>query len=151
MEQRKMKRLDFGRYVLNCCVAAAILAGCGGSQPPIGASGAMPQGSAIAAHADRSKSWMLSEAKTDDLLYVTDAGKSNVLVFSYPQGKLVGTLAGSFSNPAGECVDAKGNVWITNPNYAGSGFIVEYAHGDSTSITTLQEPGASPVGCSIDP
>ena len=39
-----MKRSVLGRYALNCCAAAAMLAGCGGSQPPIGALGAMPQG-----------------------------------------------------------------------------------------------------------
>jgi uncharacterized repeat protein (TIGR03803 family) len=33
--------------------AAALLSACGGSQPPIGAPGAMPQTSAIATHADR--------------------------------------------------------------------------------------------------
>jgi hypothetical protein len=32
--------------------AAAFLAACGGSQPPIGAPGAMPQTSAIATHAE---------------------------------------------------------------------------------------------------
>ena len=32
-----MKSLDFSRYALTCCVAAAMLAGCGGSQPPVGA------------------------------------------------------------------------------------------------------------------
>jgi uncharacterized repeat protein (TIGR03803 family) len=37
-----MKNLDFGRYVLSSCMAAALLAGCGGSQP-IGAPGAIPQ------------------------------------------------------------------------------------------------------------
>lgn len=31
------------RYALSLSPAAALLAGCGGSQPPIGASGAMPQ------------------------------------------------------------------------------------------------------------
>jgi hypothetical protein len=42
------------------CVAAAVpLAGCGGSQPPIGAPGAMAQTSAIATHAERGKSWMV--------------------------------------------------------------------------------------------
>jgi hypothetical protein len=43
---------------------AALLAGCGGSQPPIDAPGAMAQTSAIATHADRGKSWMLPEAKS---------------------------------------------------------------------------------------
>jgi hypothetical protein len=38
-----MKNLDFGRYVLGGFAVAAMLAGCGGSQPPIGAMGAMPQ------------------------------------------------------------------------------------------------------------
>jgi hypothetical protein len=30
-----------------------LLAGCGGSQPPVGAPGAMPQSRAIATHAER--------------------------------------------------------------------------------------------------
>jgi uncharacterized repeat protein (TIGR03803 family) len=34
-----MKSLDLSRYALCSCVAAALLAGCGGSQPPIGAPG----------------------------------------------------------------------------------------------------------------
>src|SRR5580692_3555580 len=32
-----MRRPDFGRYALFCSVAAALLSGCSGSQPPIGA------------------------------------------------------------------------------------------------------------------
>jgi hypothetical protein len=38
----QMKLLDFGRYALCSCVVAALLAACGGPQPPIGAPGAMP-------------------------------------------------------------------------------------------------------------
>ena len=44
-----MKKLFLSRYALSSCAAAAMLAGCGGSQPPIGAPGAMPQVSALAA------------------------------------------------------------------------------------------------------
>jgi len=36
-----MKSFDFGHYALCSCVAAALLAGCGGSQPQIGAPGAI--------------------------------------------------------------------------------------------------------------
>jgi hypothetical protein len=50
-----MRSLDFGRFALSSCLATAMLAGCGGSQPPIGAPGAMPQAPAIATHADRGK------------------------------------------------------------------------------------------------
>jgi hypothetical protein len=54
-----MKRLGLGHYALSSCAAAAMLAGCGGSQPPIGTPGAMPQSSALAsAHA------MASRART---------------------------------------------------------------------------------------
>jgi uncharacterized repeat protein (TIGR03803 family) len=37
-----MRTLALGRFALSTSVAAALLAGCGGSQPPIGAPGAMP-------------------------------------------------------------------------------------------------------------
>jgi hypothetical protein len=45
-----MKHLDFRRFALSSCVAVTMLAGCGGSQPPIGTPGAMPQTATIAAH-----------------------------------------------------------------------------------------------------
>jgi hypothetical protein len=72
--------------------AAALLAGCGGSQPPIGSPGAMPQSPAIATHADRSGSWMLPEARRDDLLYVDAGDGVGTYVFSYPEGKRVGEI-----------------------------------------------------------
>ncbi len=40
-----MTSRELSRFALVVCLAAAMLAGCGGSQPPIGAPGAMPQGS----------------------------------------------------------------------------------------------------------
>jgi hypothetical protein len=46
-----MKSFDFGRCALSSCIVAAMLAGCGGSQAPIGAPGALPHGAAIAVHA----------------------------------------------------------------------------------------------------
>jgi hypothetical protein len=47
------------RYALSIGAAAALLAGCGGSQPPIDATGAMAQTFATAVHTNRGKSWML--------------------------------------------------------------------------------------------
>ncbi|MGB6601958.1 MAG: choice-of-anchor tandem repeat GloVer-containing protein [Candidatus Cybelea sp.] len=43
-----MRTLHFGRSVIGICAAAAMLAGCGASQPPLGAPGAVPQSSAMA-------------------------------------------------------------------------------------------------------
>jgi uncharacterized repeat protein (TIGR03803 family) len=48
-----MKSFGLVNNALRVGFAASLLAGCGGSQPPIGTPGAMPQTSAIATHADR--------------------------------------------------------------------------------------------------
>jgi hypothetical protein len=45
-----MRTLDFYRYVLGGCAFAAMLADCGGSQPPIGAPGALQQSRASSSY-----------------------------------------------------------------------------------------------------
>jgi hypothetical protein len=55
-------------------------------QPPIGAPGAMPQGHAIATHAERGKSWMLPEAKTEDLLYASQKERTLYAFQGEPDG-----------------------------------------------------------------
>jgi hypothetical protein len=140
-----MKSLDFGRRGLICCTAVALFAGCGGPQPPIGAT---PQTSALAAHAGRSKSWMLPEAKSaSQLLYVTSYQTNDVSVLELPKGKLVGTLSG-FESPSGECTDAKGNVFITDLS---ASQIWEYQHGAQSPKNILYDPEYGPLGCSFDP
>ena len=59
-----MRTLALSRCALICFAAVALLAGCGGSQPPIGAPGAMPQASALATNAGRGTSWMSAEAES---------------------------------------------------------------------------------------
>ena len=130
-------------------LAASILAGCGGSQPPIGAPGAMPQSRAIATHAQSGGSWMLPEAKSEDLLYVSvydnQTSSGNVFVFSYSTRRLVGTLSGFF-NPTRACVDRTGDVFITD---FGNGQTVEYSHGGTQPIEILKSP-TFPIGCSVN-
>ena len=58
-----MKRPFLSYLALSISATAAMLLGCGGSQPPIDAPGAMPQSRAIATYAERGGSWMLPEAK----------------------------------------------------------------------------------------
>jgi hypothetical protein len=140
-----MKSLGLSRHALVIIAAAEMLAGCGGSQPPIGAPGVIPQSRAVATHANRGGSWMLPDAKSKDLLYVGDI--YDVTVYSYPQGKLEGRLNG-FYEIGGECVDAKGDVFVVNTL---GGKIVEYAHGGKKPIQTLQATGYEPADCAIDP
>ena len=137
------------RYALSIA-AAALLAACGGSQPPIGVPGAMPQSRVVTTQPDRSASWMLPEAKRKHLLYVSAPLDHKVYVYSLPADKLVGTLTG-LVNPAGECSDKVGHVWIAlNVGGLGPGTLVEYARGSTKRIAKLDDSDP-PQHCSVDP
>ena len=132
-----MKRVRFTGYGVCLMFAAAALSGCSGAAPSAG-SGLLPQsvGASIPAPAGGGA-----------LLYVTDTVTSDVYVFSYPKGKLKQTLTG-LTDPAGECIDAQGNVFIAN---TGGSNIVEYGHGGTSPIAKLKDPGFFPIGCSVNP
>ncbi|MGA7201394.1 MAG: hypothetical protein WBX26_06150 [Candidatus Cybelea sp.] len=125
-----MRSLDFSRNALTSCVAAAMLAGCGGSQPPIGAPGATPQSRAVHMGTRR------------DLLYVSSDLATNV--YTYPHGKLVSALGGSTGVI---CSNAAGDVFLSQVNVD---VIDEFKHGRSAPIAQLSEPFSSPQSCSAD-
>ena len=87
---------------------------------------------------------MLPEASKHDLLYVTN--NYNVTVYSYPRGRLVGTLKHHFFRPLTECSDKAGNVYVTDGDN-----VFVYAHGGTKPFRTLTYSGALTVGCSSDP
>lgn len=94
--------------------------------------------------------WMAPNTSSRDLLYVTgDCG--GICVFSYPDNTLVGQLSDS-NSPFGECVDKAGDVFVADfGGGTGTAAILEYAHGGTTPIATLSDPGYYPEACSIDP
>jgi hypothetical protein len=83
--------------------------------------------------------------KKSTLLYVSAFNGDDVNVYDYPSGTQVGMLTG-FSSPAGQCVDAKGDVYIANMT---SGVVDEYAHGGKKPINTYTTSGDA-FGCSVD-
>jgi hypothetical protein len=111
----------------------------------------VPQVPSATAHTSgHSHSWMLPEAKSEDLLYVSGRngqGGNIVYVLSYPAGKQVGELTGLYA-PVGLCTDKAGDVWIVNQ---GNNEVVEYAHGGTTEIGSVTIPGPAGYGCAIDP
>ena len=162
--------MRFFQLLAGCFAAAALLAGCSGpfdsaqgdkGQPSVvpvalrqaqGDTGQrdlalmMPHYVQRPVHPDRGGSSMSPNAKKSKaLLYVGDDETNDVFVYDYKSGASVGTLTG-FDGPEGMCVDAKGDIYITNFN---SGTVVEYAHGGDTSIQTYS-PGGNIVGCSVD-
>lgn len=169
-----MRISRFGSYALGICVAVAMFAGCGGgaqsqlaplaplqqssaqsrlgqlSQVRAGTTGAAQTG-VVEVHPDHGPSWMAPGAATQDLLYISNYNASTVVVYSYPQDKLVGTLTG-FHGPDGLCVDKKGDVWIVNNDATHSGEdVVEYKHGGKKPIAILEIGDGYAISCSIDP
>ncbi|MGC9993573.1 MAG: hypothetical protein ABSD52_14435, partial [Candidatus Cybelea sp.] len=138
-----MRASGFGRYALSAFVAVAILAGCG-AQSQVTTPDAMPQTSALAMHADSGKSWMLPEAKNEDLIYAAGDGTQSYVI-SYRSGALVGTID-TWAQSA--CSDSEGDVYLAAPSN-----VLEYAHGGTVPIETFNLPGTDPetVDCAVDP
>jgi hypothetical protein len=85
---------------------------------------------------------------SSDLLYVTDQGDGSVYVYAYPQGTLLQHFQyAPLQSPTGDCIDDRGNVFITG--YNGHDVLV-YSHGASQPWALLMDPGY-PSGCSVDP
>ncbi len=129
-----MSTTGISRYTLGMCAAAALITACSGPQTQ-GPLSALP-----------SEAWMRAEAKSSDLLYVSNPGNNTVTVYAYQSRKLVGTLDG-FSSPAGLCSDTAGDVWVANE---GGNDMIEYAHGGSQPIKTLHDGSEQPLACSVD-
>ena len=90
---------------------------------------------------------MLPEAKSEDLLYVSDY--YGVHIFSYPKAQHVGDLYG-FGSPAGLCSNQSGDVFVTDTQTYN---VYEYAHGGTKRLKTLYDNYVdfNPVDCSVDP
>jgi hypothetical protein len=141
--------LDLARYALTGCVAAALLAGCGGSQPPIGAPGAMPQTSAIATHVEHGGSWMAPEAKSEKLIYIGTL-RGDIYVFTYPNAQFVTSFfPPEQTNISGLCTDSAGDVYAVGS--FNEAWLFKYLHGATTPVTTIKLGGYFPSSCSVDP
>ena len=136
-----MKPPALSRYALFSCAAAAMLAGCGGSQTPVGVPGTMSQ--TAASHARKASS------SSGDLLYV-GSEEYGVFVLSYPQGQIVTQFGAPNGGVVyGMCSDQSGDVFVLTGG--APGYIYEYAHGGTSPIATLEDEYDVPVACAIDP
>ena len=160
-----MKLSNSAKYSSAVCAAVVMLAGCSSSGPqsqlvsgPAQQNGFLPASITQSlgrsgarqtnVHPDQRKSWMAPDAKEQNLLYISDAGTFYVDVYSYPKGALVGQLTGLDGEPHGLGVDKAGDVFIP---LGGGQEVVEYAHGGTSPINTLSDPGYYPWDCAVDP
>lgn len=134
---------DLCRIAISALVATAAFAACAGSMP-----NQTPEGGQNSVILGMPRSWMSPDAKkAKKLLYVSDGATRSVYVYNYKTRAMVGQLTG-FAIPEGQCVDKKGDVWITDAN--GGAPVVEYAHGGTNPIKSLPTRGYA-FGCSVSP
>lgn len=113
--------------ILGALAAAAMLTSCGGEQ--------------MQSRVDpATRSWMEPDAYKHTLIYA--GGDQASYVFTFPAGKLVGTIA---ETSFGTCSDSNGDVFFTQVKS-----IVEYPHGGSAPIATFAVAGSA-YSCSVDP
>jgi hypothetical protein len=139
-----MRIFSLARYAVGSATVLAILAACGagtGLESGVGSPAVQP--------ANRSdiKSYMLPQARSAKyLLYASSFFFGAVHVFDLKKDVEVGTIAG-FTEPTGQCVDAKGDVWIA---LADPYSVVEYPRASLREIRSLHTDGR-PFGCSVAP
>lgn len=110
-----------------------LFSGCGG-----------PQQSSTLRAIPQTDSWRSApQANVGDLIYA--AGWSHSYVISAKTGKLIGTID---TGGQSVCSDNQGNVWLT-----GQYEMLEFAHGGTAPVVTLELPGTNsePVDCAVDP
>lgn len=133
-----MRTSGFGRCALTSCVAVALLSGCGGSQPPFGALGAMPQGVTESTQ----------DAHSGPLLYVSNDGARDVEV--YPAGSKdpspIETISSDLEFPSGICLDGQGTLYVVDQD----GWVVEYPAGKTKPSKIITKGINGPVYCAID-
>lgn len=125
--------------------AVGALAGCGASSS-LPATTQSSESAPTQARHGVGKSWAAAGLGPQDLLYVGNAN-GLVNVYRYWQKNLVSVLT-QFTTPMGMCVDNKRNVYITD---FGAKTIVEYRHGGSSAVRTIDDTPYAPYGCAVDP
>ncbi len=129
-----MKRVGLRGYALTIGAASALLAGCGGAQPPIGTLGPTSQ-----SRADTTDS--KSRATKGTVIYASTS--ADAYVISYPKGEVIGTFK---SPPAHSiCSDTNGNVF-----FPVSQEVFEYPHGGTHQIAVLKDGNYVSYGCAVD-
>ena len=141
-----MTRVHGYRPAFAAIAAVALLAGCGGSQPPIGAPGAMPQTAAMTTRrpvhpdypADRLLIFEADQYEDAVNIYRTaDAGKDAAPFAQIPAG----------GDPYGLAMDKSGTLYVAQYE---SWSVSEYPKGQTTATTIITDGLHNPGGVAVD-
>jgi hypothetical protein len=149
--------LDFRHCALSIYAVAGILAGCGGSQPPIGAPGVIPR--SLPSSAQGNRELRKRRITSCPCLYVANRNTSSVTV--YPVGatgdvRPIQDIQGAKTGlryPHDVAVDASGNIYAANTGASSVTVYAPGATGNTKPIKTIRgrRTGlALPTGIAID-
>jgi hypothetical protein len=140
--------LGFSRCALMSLAAVAMLAGCGGSQPPIGAPGAMPKMQPIA----KASSGRFTYRLTKGLLFValpdSEYPYLGIKVYDLRKAdpKPLVDITNGVSQPQSVCIDHRRTLYVVN----GTGSISEYKLGSTSPSKMITQGLNEPAFCAID-
>ncbi len=148
-----MITLDVGRYTLSVLAAAAVLGGCGGPQPPIGAPTFWHSGSQND-QIVKPSSVMPTYKVPGPLLYVANYDLNVTPLTIYDAGadnpKPIATISKDIDNSRGTCIDSDGTLYVTNSPNSGTGWVSEYALGQTKPLRVVTKGIDYPGYCAID-
>jgi sugar lactone lactonase YvrE len=133
-----------GRSAFGLYVAIALLASCGGLQPPVAAPGSTPQ-RRVTAQGTR-------YAHSEPLLYVANISSYNDVKVYHANGKDPSPLAiisDDLDTPFGDCIDGEGTLYVVNEP-AGPGWVTEFAAGTTKPSKIIKKGINTPAFCAID-
>jgi DNA-binding beta-propeller fold protein YncE len=116
-----MSSSAFSRFALSISIAAAMLAGCGGPEPPAGAPGAMPLAAKVS-----------PGSTSPPYLYVTNTATAeypvNIFLRDHPFKGIVHHL-GRVLAPSGIFIDSQGIIYVTTAWGSGDNSVWAYKRG----------------------
>jgi hypothetical protein len=164
-----MKVPKLGRCALCVSMVGAMLAACE-SQPPIGVPGAMRQNAATFVCCLPSDfygrgTWVDPSVPTGKgaprykvtgpLLYVANADlppDSHVTIYdaAINNPSPIATITDDVTDPAGDCIDRDGTLYVANEGINSAGWISEYLLGETKASKVITKGINGPAFCAID-
>ncbi len=135
-----------------CIGAAALFAGCEGSQPPIATPTLLQKSTPTREMVRAAESAVPAYDASGPLLYVASFDETLTPVRIYKANahdpKPIATISKDIDNSGGACIDGDGTLYVTNA--ASPGWVSEYALGHTKPLRVITEGINTPAYCAID-
>jgi hypothetical protein len=149
-KKKKMRTFAINRYVLAVSAAAALLAACGGSQPPV----AMPeraQNHAALEPRSAVPSYKVSGPLIFVACYCLSIEPLRIYNANEKDPKPIAAISKDIYNSRGVCIDSDGTLYVTNAGSSSKGYVLEYALGQTKKPLRVITKGIDYPGyCAID-